>query len=139
MPQEGTLLIKHIRIDSRSQNEFIELTQDLNRLVAECGVREGVCFVTVPHTTAGITVNENDDPTVRADMDATLSRIVPYLADYQHAEGNSAAHIKASLVGSSVTLLIRDGQLLLGRWQGVFFCEFDGPRLRDVYVRIVGL
>ncbi|MGI6604441.1 MAG: YjbQ family protein [Firmicutes bacterium] len=132
-------MIEHIRIDSRSQNEFIELTQDLNRLVAECGVREGVCFVTVPHTTAGITVNENDDPTVRADMDATLSRIVPYLADYQHAEGNSAAHIKASLVGSSVTLLIRDGQLLLGRWQGVFFCEFDGPRLRDVYVRIVGL
>jgi secondary thiamine-phosphate synthase enzyme len=119
--------------------ELVDITEALARLVAESGIREGVLFATVPHTTAGITLNENADPAVRADIEKSLSRLVPDLADYAHTEGNSAAHVKASLVGSSVTVLISDGRLALGRWQGVYLCEFDGPRTREVLVRIAGL
>jgi secondary thiamine-phosphate synthase enzyme len=117
----------------------MDITGLLQQAVAKSGVAEGVLFATVPHTTAGITLNENADPAVRADIEQTLRRLVPDLADYAHAEGNSAAHVKASLVGSSVTLLISGGRLALGRWQGVYFCEFDGPRTREVLVRVAGL
>lgn len=117
----------------------MDITSELLQLVAESGIKDGVCFLSVPHTTAGITLNENCDPAVTQDIEAALSKLVPYLDDYLHKEGNSAAHIKATLVGSTLTLLIKKGVLALGRWQGVYFCEFDGPRKRQVLVRLAGL
>jgi secondary thiamine-phosphate synthase enzyme len=127
-----------IEIRTRAKEEFVDLTAEVGRVVAASGVASGVCVVTVPHTTAGVTVNENADPDVRADLLMTLRRIVPDALPYAHAEGNSPAHVKAALVGSSATLLVEGGRLQLGTWQGVFFCEFDGPRPRKVWVQIVG-
>jgi len=132
-------VLQRVTLKTSAQCEFVDITDTLARIVAESGIKEGVLFVTVPHTTAGITLNENADPAVRVDIEKTLSRLVPDLADYTHAEGNSAAHVKASLIGSSVTVLISEGKLALGRWQGVYFCEFDGPRTREVLVRVAGL
>lgn len=132
-------MLQRVTVRTGAQCEFMDITGLLQQAVAKSGVAEGVLFATVPHTTAGITLNENADPAVRADIEQTLRRLVPDLADYAHAEGNSAAHVKASLVGSSVTLLISGGRLALGRWQGVYFCEFDGPRTREVLVRVAGL
>jgi len=127
-----------IEIRTKAREEFVDLTADVERFVAASGVARGVCVVTVPHTTAGITVNENADPDVRADLAMTLKRIVPETLPYAHGEGNSPAHVKASLFGSSVTLIIDDGRLRLGTWQGIFFCEFDGPRARKAWVQILG-
>jgi secondary thiamine-phosphate synthase enzyme len=127
-----------IEIRTRAKEEFVDLTAEVGRVVAASGVASGVCVVTVPHTTAGVTVNENADPDVRADLLMTLRRIVPDTLPYAHAEGNSPAHIRAALVGSSATLIVEGGRLQLGTWQGVFFCEFDGPRPRKVWVQIVG-
>ena len=127
-----------IEIRTKSRQEFVDLTAEVGRLVAASGVKDGICVVAVPHTTAGVTVNENADPDVRADMDMTLRRIVPDSLPYAHGEGNSPAHIKASLVGSSTTLVVEGGKLRLGTWQGIFFCEFDGPRTRQAWVQIVG-
>ncbi len=127
-----------IEIRTRSKEEFVDLTAEVDRVVAASGVASGVCVVTVPHTTAGVTVNENADPDVIADLLMTLRRIVPDSLAYAHAEGNSPAHVKASLVGSSVSLVVEGGRLLRGTWQGVFFCEFDGPRTRKVWIQIVG-
>ena len=127
-----------IEIRTRAKEEFVDLTAEVGRVVAASGVASGVCVVAVPHTTAGVTVNENADPDVRADLLMTLRRIVPDALPYAHAEGNSPAHVKAALVGSSATLLVEGGRLKLGTWQGVFFCEFDGPRPRKVWVQIVG-
>lgn len=126
-----------LEIRTRSKEEFVDLTAEVGRLVAASGVASGLCVVTVPHTTAGVTVNENADPDVRADLAMTLKRIVPEALPYAHAEGNSPAHVKASLVGSSATLVVEGGRLQLGTWQGIFFCEFDGPRRRQVYVQIL--
>jgi len=116
----------------------VDITAELTELVKESGITDGVCYVYVPHTTAGVTVNESYDRAVARDIETTLSRLVPRLGDYLHGEGNSAAHIKATLVGSTVTLLVNDGPC---PWalQGVYFCEFDGPRTRQVLVRIAGL
>ena len=127
-----------IEIRTRAKEEFVDLTAEVGRVVTGSGVASGVCVVAVPHTTAGITANENADPDVRADLLMTLRRIVPDALPYAHAEGNSPAHVKASLVGSSVTLVIESGRLKLGTWQGVFFCEFDGPRTRNVWIQIIG-
>jgi secondary thiamine-phosphate synthase enzyme len=127
-----------IEIRTRAKEEFVDLTAEVGRVVAASGVASGVCVVAVPHTTAGVTVNENADPNVRADLLMTLRRIVPDTLPYAHAEGNSPAHVKAALVGSSATLIVEDGRLQLGTWQGVFFCEFDGPRLRKVWVKVIG-
>lgn len=132
-------MFQRLRVATSAPCEFIDITSELNQVVAESGVQEGVCFATVPHTTAGITLNENADPAVRADIEKVLARLVPNLADFTHSEGNSAAHVKASLVGSSVTIIVSRGRLVLGRWQGVYFCEFDGPRTREVLVRVAGL
>jgi secondary thiamine-phosphate synthase enzyme len=126
-----------IEIKTRAREEFVELTAEVERAVAASGVTSGVCVVTVPHTTAGITVNENADPDVRADMAMVLRQIVPDALPYAHGEGNSPAHVKAALVGSSVTLIIEGGRLRLGTWQGIFFCEFDGPRARRAWVQIL--
>jgi secondary thiamine-phosphate synthase enzyme len=127
-----------IEIRTRSREEFVDLTAEVGRAVAASGVTNGLCVVAVPHTTAGVTVNENADPDVRADMAMTLRRIVPDALPYAHGEGNSPAHVKASLVGSSVTLIVEGGRLQLGTWQGVFFCEFDGPRARQAWVQVLG-
>lgn len=127
-----------IEIRTRAKEEFVDLTAEVGRVVAASGVTSGVCVVAVPHTTAGITVNENADPDVRADLLMTLRRIVPDTLPYAHAEGNSPAHVKAALVGSSVSLIVEGGRLRLGTWQGVFFCEFDGPRPRKVWVKVIG-
>jgi len=105
--------------------------------VRESGVQSGVCVVFVPHTTAGVTINENADPDVVRDMDAALGKAVPWSANYAHAEGNAAAHVKASLMGSSVTVPVEEGRLVLGTWQGIYFCEFDGPRKRRVHVQVL--
>jgi secondary thiamine-phosphate synthase enzyme len=127
-----------IEIRTGAREAFIDLTAEVERLVAASGIKSGACIVAVPHTTAGVTVNENADPDVRADMGMTLRRVVPDALPYAHGEGNSPAHVKASLVGSSVTLLVEGGKLQLGTWQGVFFCEFDGPRTRQALIQVLG-
>jgi secondary thiamine-phosphate synthase enzyme len=127
-----------IEIQTKAREEFVDLTAEVGRLVAAAGVTSGICFVTVPHTTAGITVNENADPDVRADMAMVLRKIVPDALPYTHGEGNGPAHVKASLTGSSVTLIVEGGRLKLGTWQGIFFCEFDGPRTRQAWVQVLG-
>jgi len=128
--------MREIRISTTSRTELLDITGQVQKTVAESGVRDGVCHVYVPHTTAGITINENADPSVRQDILMELDKIVPFQDNYRHLEGNAAAHIKASIVGSSETILVQAGKLLLGTWQGIFFCEFDGPRSRRVITRV---
>jgi len=128
--------MREIRISTTSRTEFLDITGEVQKAVAESGVRDGVCHVYVPHTTAGITINENADPSVRQDILMELNKIIPFQDNYRHLEGNAAAHIKASIVGSSETILVEAGKLLLGTWQGIFFCEFDGPRSRRVITRV---
>jgi secondary thiamine-phosphate synthase enzyme len=128
--------MKEIRVSTGSRTELVDITSEVQKAVRESGVNEGVCHVYVPHTTAGVTINENADPSVRQDILMELNKIVPLEDNYRHLEGNAAAHIKASLVGSSETVLVEGGRLLLGTWQGIFFCEFDGPRSRRVLFSI---
>jgi secondary thiamine-phosphate synthase enzyme len=127
-----------IEIRTTVREEFVDLTTDMERVVAAAGVKSGICVITVPHTTAGITVNENADPDVRADIAMMLRKIVPDSGLYAHSEGNGPAHVKASLVGSSTTLIVEGGRLQLGTWQAIYFCEFDGPRTRKAWVQVVG-
>ncbi len=126
-----------IDIKTKSQIEFIDITSNIQQAVDRSGIKEGVCYVYVPHTTAAVTINENADPDVIRDIITRLNEIVPLDGNYRHAEGNSAAHIKASIVGSSETIFIEAGRLVLGTWQSIFFCEFDGPRSRRAMVKIV--
>ena len=126
--------MQSLEIRTPERNVFVDITAQLNDAVAAEGVRDGVLVVAVPHTTAGITINENADPSVRKDMLMALDRLVPETLPFTHAEGNSDAHVKASLVGNSVTVPLSGGRLKLGTWQGVYFCEFDGPRRRRVDV-----
>src|ERR671921_2777668 len=127
-----------IKVRSRQREEMVEFTDEVRRTLRESGAREGVCVLFVRHTTAGLTVNENADPDVPRDMLHCLRTLVPqHGMGFRHGEENSDAHIKASLVGPSVTVPFADGELLLGRWQGVFLCEFDGPRRREVVMTIV--
>ena len=116
---------------------FIDITGQVRKIVASGNVQNGLCQIFVPHTTAGVTINENADPDVVTDMLAALGKIVPDL-HYRHSEGNSPAHVKSSLVGCSITVPISEGRLCLGTWQGIYFCEFDGPRTRKVWVQLVG-
>jgi len=113
---------------------MIDITKRVAEAVRASGVQEGLCFIYVPHTTAGVTINENADPSVREDILACLERLAPAAARYRHAEGNADAHIKASLVGSSASVIVEGGKLVLGTWQGIFLCEFDGPRNRKVHI-----
>jgi len=124
-----------LRTERRTQ--LLDVTAAVAKMVQDSGVQSGVCYVYVPHTTAGVIINENADPDVAADMEAALARLVPKSGDYRHVEGNSDSHIKTALVGASATIFISGGQLELRRWQGVFFCEFDGPRTRRLRVKIV--
>lgn len=117
--------------------EFVDVTSRIQALLKEKGLNDGACLVYIPHTTAGVTINENADPSVMADMEAALDRMVPEGAGYGHAEGNSPAHVKASVVGSSAAVPVERGRLVLGTWQGIYFCEFDGPRRRKMIVTVV--
>jgi len=129
-------LVKILTISTHSRVEFIDITGDIERVAKELGVKSGICWMFVPHTTAGITINEGADPSVQSDIINQLDKIVPLHGDYHHLEGNSAAHIKASLIGCSDLVFIEDGRLKLGTWQSIYFCEFDGPRTRRLMVKI---
>jgi secondary thiamine-phosphate synthase enzyme len=128
-------LLSKLELQTRRRTEMIDITARVQEQVAQSGVRSGLCLVWVPHTTAGVTVNENADPSVQRDILAALDRLAPKEGDYRHPEGNSDGHIKSTLCGRDVSLVVEDGALVLGTWQGVFFCEFDGPRRRDVLVK----
>jgi secondary thiamine-phosphate synthase enzyme len=127
-------MIKQFTIKTSKRNEFVDITAQVQEIVRE--VSEGVVTVFVPHTTTGITINENADPDVPRDILKKLEELIPQQDNYSHMEGNSDAHIKASLFGSSVRVIIQNGQLLLGTWQSIFFCEFDGPRTRMFYIQV---
>lgn len=124
-------------VTTHSHAEFIDITQEVNGILEKREIKEGICYVYVPHTTAAVTINENADPSVRKDIVNELNRLVPWNGHYTHMEGNAAAHIKSTLVGSSVSIPISGGKLALGTWQGIYFCEFDGPRRREVFVQII--
>jgi secondary thiamine-phosphate synthase enzyme len=115
---------------------FKDITADINRLIKNTGVESGICHIFVPHTTAAVTVNERADPSVMRDVSTALNKLIPFDDDYRHLEGNSAAHIKSSVIGVSEILPVERGKLVLGTWQAVFFCEFDGPRRRDVLLKV---
>lgn len=127
-----------IEVSTKSKQQFVEVTSMIEERVKKSGIKNGVCFIYVPHTTAGITVNENADPSVVRDILHALDRLIPVDGDYTHLEGNAHAHVKASIIGHNAILLVEDGELVLGTWQGVFLCEFDGPRKRKVLVKIMG-
>lgn len=130
-------MIKELPIKSRARTEFIDITEHVQKAVSELHVKNGVCYLYVPHTTAALTINEGADPSVRKDIEEQLARLVPFDGGYHHTEGNSPAHIKASLLGSSEIVFIEDGRLLLGTWQSIYFCEFDGPRNRRVNLKVI--
>jgi secondary thiamine-phosphate synthase enzyme len=127
-----------MRIETRHKSETIDITDRVAEKVNETGIRDGICVVTVAHTTAAVFVNENADPNVQRDLLTTLDRLVPDQGDYRHAEGNGPAHIKSVLVGGDITIAVRNGGLDLGRWQGIYFAEFDGPRTRSATVTVIG-
>ncbi len=130
--------MKSINIKTGFQTELIDITGKVQRVIDAQKNKDGVCLVFIPHTTAGITINENADPSVQKDILKELNKVIPFNDNYSHAEGNSAAHIKASLLGSSVNIIIENGQLKLGTWQGIYFAEFDGPRNREVWIDVYG-
>jgi secondary thiamine-phosphate synthase enzyme len=130
------MITTEIQVKTKQRNELVDITPQVEKAVGKSGIDEGICILAVPHTTAAITVNENADPSVKADIIAKLNALVPAGDRYQHREGNADAHIKATLVGPSEVLLVKDGRLSLGTWQGVFFCEFDGPRTRRVVIKV---
>jgi secondary thiamine-phosphate synthase enzyme len=129
--------MKTIEVSSRRQVELIDVTNEVRQTIRGTGIQTGVVFLFVPHTTAAVTINENADPDVVRDMIMELNKIVPLDDGYRHGEGNSAAHIKSTLVGASETILIEDGEPVLGTWQGIYFCEFDGPRRRKLHLKVM--
>jgi secondary thiamine-phosphate synthase enzyme len=145
MPEVGRVLpvgrvpaaLYAIQIETQERVEFKDVTALIQKTIATSGAASGVCHVFVPHTTAAVLVQENDDPALQKDLDQFLKHLAPREKEYHHADGNCDSHLKASLVGCSKTLLVENGRLVLGRWQGVFFCEFDGPRRRELRVKIV--
>ncbi|MCL5287836.1 MAG: secondary thiamine-phosphate synthase enzyme YjbQ [Acidobacteria bacterium] len=126
-----------LRVKTSRRTELLDITRDVQRAIRETGVQSGLCHLYVPHTTAGITINENADPDVPRDIEAAMDRLVPKDGPYKHYEGNADAHIKSTLTGVSLSVEIDGGELRLGHWQGIFFCEYDGPRQREVRVRVV--
>jgi len=137
-PKSGHAPTGELTVRTERRTQLLDVTAAVAKLVQDAAVHSGVCYLYVPHTTAGIIVNESADPDVAADIEAALARLVPEdAAAYRHAEGNSDSHIKTALVGTSATIFIAEGKLELGRWQGIFFCEFDGPRTRCLRVKIV--
>jgi secondary thiamine-phosphate synthase enzyme len=128
-----------VKLDVRtnSQTQFIDITQEVQQAISKSGIKSGICKIFIPHTTAGVTINENADPSVTRDILMELNKVIPFSDGYHHQEGNSAAHIKSSLVGCSLAVIIDGGQIQLGTWQGIYFCEFDGPRSRRVWLKII--
>lgn len=140
MPQEkkaGRNVTGELALNTERRTQLLDVTSAVAKMVHDSGVHHGVCHVYVPHTTAGIAINECADPDVARDVEMTLDRLVPRDAGYRHAEGNSDSHVKAALTGSSATVFVSNGRLELGRWQGIFLCEFDGPRQRTVRIKVV--
>ena len=131
-------LLKTFIVKTRQKDEWINITQEVERIVNASGVKEGICVVFIPHTTSAVTINENADPDVTHDLTLSLNTISPDRKEFCHREGNSSAHTKTSLVGPSVTIIISEGTLLLGTWQGIWFNEYDGPRTRKVHIRVLG-
>jgi secondary thiamine-phosphate synthase enzyme len=130
-------VIEKIRISTKSRNELVDITGEIKKIIEKRKVKSGIIHIFCPHTTAAITINENYDPSVQEDISTALTKLIPYRGNYSHTEGNADAHIKAAIVGSSRTLFIEDGKPCFGTWQGIFFCEFDGPRTREVWVKII--
>ena len=126
-----------LAVKTHNRTELVDITAQVAKLAHESKVQSGLLTLFVPHTTAAVTINENADPSVQHDLLAELNRLIPFTGPYQHTEGNSAAHVKSTIVGPSLTLFIENGRLALGTWQGLFFCEFDGPRSRKVWVKII--
>ena len=126
-----------ISVKTGSRTEMVDITAEIQGAVSASGMAEGFCMIYVPHTTAAVTINESADPSVKRDILMVLNQIVPWQADYRHLEGNSPAHVKSSLIGASETIIIKDGAPVLGTWQGIFFCEFDGPRTRKVHIQLM--
>jgi len=130
-------MMQTFQVRTLAQTEFIDVTRSVQEAVRQTGVGDGICIIFIPHTTAAVTINENADPSVAQDMIMELNKIVPFKGHYRHTEGNSPSHIKASLLGCSQIVLVESGKLVLGTWQGIFFCEFDGPRDRKVHVKVI--
>jgi secondary thiamine-phosphate synthase enzyme len=130
-------MMQTFQVRTSAQTEFIDITRSVQEAVKKTGVEDGICIIFIPHTTAAVTINENADPSVVQDIVMELNKIVPFKDQYRHLEGNSPAHIKASLVGCSQIVFVESGKLVLGTWQGIFFCEFDGPRSRQVHIKVI--
>jgi secondary thiamine-phosphate synthase enzyme len=130
-------MMQTFQVRTSAQTEFIDVTRSVQEAVKKTGVEDGICIIFIPHTTAAVTINENADPSVVQDIVMELNKIVPFKDQYRHLEGNSPAHIKASLVGCSQIVFVESGKLVLGTWQGIFFCEFDGPRSRQVHIKVM--
>lgn len=128
---------KEFGLQTRKVSELIDITRQVEDIVEASKVKDGICFIYVPHTTCCVCINENADPSVKSDISKTLERLIPRDGDYTHAEGNSDAHVKSSIIGSSRIVLIEAGRLCLGTWQGIYLCEFDGPRSRKIVVKII--
>jgi secondary thiamine-phosphate synthase enzyme len=126
-----------LTVKTRSRTELIDITSDVSQLARKSGMEAGLCLLYVPHTTAAVTINESADPSVKSDILMILNQIVPWEAKYRHMEGNSPAHVKSTMVGASELVAVEKGSLVLGTWQGIFFCEFDGPRTRKLHVRFL--
>jgi len=137
MATRPSAVLRALKIETRARVEFKDVTSLIQRTIDETGIKSGTCHLFVPHTTAAVLINENDDPALMKDLDNFLTRLAPAERDYLHNDGNCDAHLKAALIGSSKSLLIENGHLILGRWQGVYFCDFDGPRGRDLRVKVV--
>ena len=131
-------MLTKLNVRTSEHTQMLDITAQIQTVVRESGVRDGICTVFIPHTTAAVTINENADPDVVRDFTMEINKIVPWEDHYAHMEGNSAAHLKSSMIGFSEQIIIDDGHLVLGTWQGIYFCEFDGPRHRNVYVKIMG-
>lgn len=130
-------MMKIFSIQTNSRTEFLEITDVVERFLSESRIKSGLCVVYVPHTTAGVFINENADPDVMYDLKNYLDKLVPWVGNYKHIEGNAAAHIKSVLTGNSIFIPIENGKLTLGTWQGIFFAEYDGPRSRKVYIKLI--
>ena len=130
-------MVQTFQVKTSIQSEFIDITRPVEEAVKKTGVKDGICIIFIPHTTAAVTINENADPSVVQDILMELNKMVPFKDPYRHMEGNSPAHIKASLLGCSEMVIVESGKLVLGTWQGIFFCEFDGPRNREVHVKVI--
>ena len=127
-------MTQRFTVQTKGRTDFTDITENVRKALESSGIKNGMCHVFIPHTTAGVTINENADPDVKSDIINTLEQLVPWSNRYRHFEGNSAAHIKASLMGFTVSVPVEDGRLVLGTWQCIYFCEFDGPRTRKVVV-----